>query len=430
MCGVFGIIKTNMLAAPEKEAFTRLSYLSSTRGIDSTGYLGLRFNTQSGLQDNVLKSALDPIAFSKTLEAQKFLERFGFKALMGHTRLKTRGDVVSANAHPFRSRDNRFVLFHNGTLNNAHAGYDTDSEWLCNRIAQHKGDLSEALNGIWGAYTLILYDKELQKISILRNKERPLSYYKGDDGIVYASEPWMLNSLGIKSTDIKELVTSADKHEVLTVTYNEKGEGVVGFEELNIRRFSYGYGHNSHASAWRNQFGDFFDDWPEDDDKSTKPEGNAYGSQQTKENREVKRIAPIRPIEQIPVQKATKAKNKIAANDQVEFLMPSRDLDGNVWDFDSLKELGYNNDQVGVILSMEEDFEVRIEAGIETVYARTSSGDWLKIEDYISAVCDGCSYCGSGGLNIAPEKKIWYGRREFLCEVCENHNKVDINRLN
>ena len=38
MCGVFGIIRTDFMTQMDKEAFTKMSYLSSTRGIDSTGY--------------------------------------------------------------------------------------------------------------------------------------------------------------------------------------------------------------------------------------------------------------------------------------------------------------------------------------------------------------------------------------------------------
>lgn len=425
MCGVFGILRTDFMTLGDKEAFSKLSYLSSVRGTDSTGYLSLR-KDKGNFHSQILKAALDPIAFSRTIEANRFLERHGFNGLMGHTRYKTKGDVNSDNAHPFRSKCGNYVLFHNGTLTNLHNEYDTDSEWLCNRIADNEGDLSEALCGVHGAYTLILYEEKLRKVSIVRNRERPLWYAHQKDGLVYASEPWMLHAVGVH-VGVKELATKWDEHERINVTFDEKGAGVVSFDTLHIRRFSSAYSGFGYGSYRYDKDSTYFkclngeidaeDVLPEPKSEERKETGVlALPGKESSESSGTAGGTGINP------DKGKETKKGIGS---VEELRPTIDANGDYWNYSDFKEIGYTDQDIKVLMEMEEDFESRIDRdGQERIWVKTTN-DFIPYVAYRNALSAGCSYCGKAGpLHLASRKKDWFSRYEFVCiPACDKLSK-------
>jgi hypothetical protein len=315
-------------------------------------------------------------------------------------------------------------------LTNLHKDYDTDSEWLCNRIAAEGGNLGEALCGVHGAYTLIMYEEKERKISIVRNRERPLWYAHQKDGLVYASEPWMINAVGIH-TGVKELTTKYDEHERINVQFNEKGEGVVSFDNVHIRRFSaYGYyGHNSNAygkyswedGAWEKAWGTSTETPPKDvsTTKSEKADILPFTREETKQG---SRTSGGQEPKQVSKEKAGKNNVKV----DPKYMRSVLDSSGEYWSYQDFVEIGYQKDDIIVLMSMLEDFESRIDRdGVERIWVKTSD-DFIPYVAYRNSLSSGCSHCGKAGpLALCKEKKLWFSRYEFLCESCDNKTNMN-----
>lgn len=166
-------------------------YFDALRGEDSTG-IGM-FTNEGGLR--LTKGAMDANEFIKSKEwasvRADWISRG--KAMLGHNRKKTIGEVKDETAHPFLI-DNRYLFMHNGTLNGHKQLADTevDSEALGIHLTKCNGDvtqLEEALGKVYGAYACAWIDKEKQMLYLLRNKDRPLYYGKFDGGWAFCSEP-------------------------------------------------------------------------------------------------------------------------------------------------------------------------------------------------------------------------------------------------
>ncbi len=169
-------------------------YVDALRGEDATGVACI--TTKQGAK--VFKEASHSAWFvydkEYTAARNSFLSTG--KALLGHNRKATVGGKKDDNAHPFVF-DDRYVFFHNGTLNNHRKLADTevDSEALGMHLTKCNGDveaIATLLEQITGAYACVWYDAELHKVYFLRNHERPLNIIKFKDGrMAYASEAWM-----------------------------------------------------------------------------------------------------------------------------------------------------------------------------------------------------------------------------------------------
>lgn len=169
-------------------------YVDAVRGEDATGVACI--NTLQGA--TVLKEASHSYWFVWDKDYNK--HRNGFlkngKALLGHNRKATIGGKKDENAHPF-TFDDRYIFFHNGTLNNHRALADTevDSEALGLHLTKCDGDVEKIatlLEKVTGAYACVWYDAEKHTVYMLRNYERPLNIVLFENGsIAYASETWI-----------------------------------------------------------------------------------------------------------------------------------------------------------------------------------------------------------------------------------------------
>lgn len=150
--------------------------VTALRGDDSTG---IAMVSEPKGRPKVFKSVGDPYyvlnndAWSKI---EEFMDKKA-KAVFGHGRSATKGSITVKNAHPFTHK--HITLVHNGTINygledeHKEGDTDVDSHALCVAIA-NKG-LVSALEGLYGAYAIIVHDANEGKIHIVRNDERPLN---------------------------------------------------------------------------------------------------------------------------------------------------------------------------------------------------------------------------------------------------------------
>ena len=173
MCGIIGIVSKNNIKDKLIKCLKNLEY----RGYDSVGiYLNSLIKTKGRVND------LEKI-IPKELDASIGL---------GHSRWATHGIVNNYNAHPFMSYNKKFVLVHNGIINNYQdikeelmlIGYkfesDTDSEVICNLLdcyyKKFKNTLKSlelTLKQLDGSYALGIINLEEKNIYFAK-KESPL----------------------------------------------------------------------------------------------------------------------------------------------------------------------------------------------------------------------------------------------------------------
>lgn len=215
MCGLAGVI-SNFLITKEITLFKQLLVVSSLRGWHSTGaaIIGKRGKTyKDGTWDHsIVKDATNPIDYLLTSDFDTTLKEFySSKAILGHARFATKGDITAENAHPFQCGE--IIGTHNGTLRGDYphkADFATDSEALFTTI--NESTLKETLQHIedngGGAYALVYYDHYEHTVNFIRNSERTLYIAICENGSImyYASEKAMLELvLGRDNVKINDL---------------------------------------------------------------------------------------------------------------------------------------------------------------------------------------------------------------------------------
>ena len=184
MCGIVGVVGNTNATDILIQGLEKLEY----RGYDSAGV----FLASEG------KSQLVK-AVGRIAELSAKAEGVEGDAGIGHTRWATHGKPTEDNAHPHRSETGRFVLVHNGVIENYleikeeylaghHFKGQTDTEiaaHLIGKFAEEEGlstleAFKKALHIIRGAYAFALMDAEDPSTIYVAKNKSPLLIGLGD----------------------------------------------------------------------------------------------------------------------------------------------------------------------------------------------------------------------------------------------------------
>ena len=198
MCGIVGYLGKGSAQESLVDGLRRLEY----RGYDSAGVAfhegdAFSLSRETGRVEN-LANALRGAGSDSSLG-------------IAHTRWATHGSVTVSNTHPHQSQDGKFVLVHNGVIENFSTlkrflegkgisfSSETDSEVLCNLIAYHYSELPEdedrfvdavrlALPKCRGAYGIAVLCLDCPGVMIGARRGSPLVVGLGDDANFIASD--------------------------------------------------------------------------------------------------------------------------------------------------------------------------------------------------------------------------------------------------
>lgn len=223
MCGIVGLIskRQNGFFYKDLDNFRGLLVNDSQRGEDSTGAFCVSNN---GMVD-AIKVATIPHNLFLTEEWDTFQKKAisTGRMIIGHNRKATHGEVNSFNAHPFVVGD--IVLIHNGTLNNWKDWkyqHTVDSQALTQLIAE-KGH-EEAISRVDGAFALVWYNRNTEKLYCIRNSQRPLNFVETADNIALASESWMAFGQFMRSNEKVESHGLLDEGVLYEFSLDKRGE--------------------------------------------------------------------------------------------------------------------------------------------------------------------------------------------------------------
>lgn len=196
MCGIVGYIGPREAYPILIKGLQRLEY----RGYDSAGVM-----LYDGNQMHLSKTKGKVEDLKKQVEGE--IPTAGNLGL-GHTRWATHGVPNDVNAHPQVSNSGDLVIIHNGIIENYGAikkalqdrGYtfqsDTDTEVLVNLIEEIKNSegvklgkaVQIALNQVYGAYAIAVFDKNKPNEIVVAKLGSPLAIGLGEDEFFVASD--------------------------------------------------------------------------------------------------------------------------------------------------------------------------------------------------------------------------------------------------
>lgn len=228
MCGIVGIVGNQQATSILVNGLEKLEY----RGYDSAGIFVADQN-----EDFLIKSQ----GRIKEL-SDKISEDVHGTIGIGHTRWATHGEPSEENAHPHTSQSKRFVLVHNGVIEN----YDdlknnflsedrfygeTDTEIVVHLI-EHFADqglttkeaFRKALAEIHGSYAFGLIDKEDRKTIFVAKNKSPLLIGLGDGFNVICSDAMaMLEQTNqfVEINDGEMVIVTEDHVEIEDAAGNE-----------------------------------------------------------------------------------------------------------------------------------------------------------------------------------------------------------------
>ena len=185
MCGIVGVVGNKNATDILMQGLEKLEY----RGYDSAGI----FVTNGVNQGRLIKS----VGRIADLRAKIGIDVAGYTGI-GHTRWATHGHATEENAHPHTSETGRFVLVHNGVIENYlqikeeylsghHLKGETDTEIAVHLIGQFVTDglsvleaFKKALHIIEGSYAFALIDAEDPDTIYVAKNKSPLLIGLGD----------------------------------------------------------------------------------------------------------------------------------------------------------------------------------------------------------------------------------------------------------
>ncbi|MGM0497591.1 MAG: glutamine--fructose-6-phosphate transaminase (isomerizing) [Bacteroidota bacterium] len=225
MCGIVGYIGKKEAYPILVNGLKRLEY----RGYDSAGISLLNNGEVSIYKKKGKVSDLEDFTKSKDVQGNIGI---------GHTRWATHGEPNDLNAHPHASQNGKFIVIHNGIIENygrlkkrlEDRGYtfktQTDTEVLANLIEYIylKGQVNAeiavrlALHKVIGAYGIAIISKDEPDKLIAARKGSPLVIGVGDEEYYLASD----------ATPIVE-------HTKSVIYLNENDVAILGREELTLK---------------------------------------------------------------------------------------------------------------------------------------------------------------------------------------------------
>ncbi|MDD4327985.1 MAG: glutamine--fructose-6-phosphate transaminase (isomerizing) [Eubacteriales bacterium] len=201
MCGIVGYVGSQKATPILLDGLSKLEY----RGYDSAG-VAVHTGVAAGKESIRIEKSMGRLeVLSRRLDGGEALE--GTMGI-GHTRWATHGGPSDVNSHPHRSRSGKYVIVHNGIIENylqqktrliGH-GYefvsDTDSEVIAHLMEyyEHKygGDvldtLAKTISRLEGSFALGILCSECPDKILAVRKESPLIVGLGEDGNYIASD--------------------------------------------------------------------------------------------------------------------------------------------------------------------------------------------------------------------------------------------------
>ena len=209
MCGIFGIITTLKNQDIYKIIINGLIQLQN-RGYDSSGICTLnnnKFEIHKYASTNDLSSIDKLLSLNLSNSILQNSENDNIYLGIGHNRWATHGGKTDTNAHPHTSNDKKFVLVHNGIIENYQElksfliknGYEfysqTDTEVIVNLISYHYNilkntfdALQKTIEQLQGTYGIIVMNNlENDKMYSVRNGS-PLLVGITDEYAIITSE--------------------------------------------------------------------------------------------------------------------------------------------------------------------------------------------------------------------------------------------------
>ena len=201
MCGIIGLLKSNLRNENIYDILINGLYQLQNRGYDSSGICILnddKFDVHKYASTNET-NAIDKLK-KLNLSSSKNIG-------IGHNRWATHGGKTDYNAHPHMSNNKKFCLVHNGIIENyvvlkeklSNNGYifysETDTEIIVNLIEYYYKEsnntyeaIYKTINELNGTYGLIILNlEEPNNVYAVRNGS-PLLLGKNNDFVILTSE--------------------------------------------------------------------------------------------------------------------------------------------------------------------------------------------------------------------------------------------------
>jgi glucosamine--fructose-6-phosphate aminotransferase (isomerizing) len=237
MCGIFGIIKTLKNQDIYKIIINGLIQLQN-RGYDSSGICTLNNNK---FEIHKYASTNEQSSIDKLLSLNlSNLENDNIYLGIGHNRWATHGGKTDTNAHPHLSNDKKFVLVHNGIIenyqelksflikNNYEFYSQTDTEVIVNLISYHYNILKDTFTAIQksieqlqGTYGIIVMNNlESEKMYAVRNGSPLLVGITDEYAIITSEQSGFCNNVNnyitLNNDDICILTKNSIKIDIKT----------------------------------------------------------------------------------------------------------------------------------------------------------------------------------------------------------------------
>ena len=235
MCGIVGVVGNKNATDILMQGLEKLEY----RGYDSAGI----YVTNGANQGRLIKS----VGRIADLRAKIGIDMAGYTGI-GHTRWATHGQPTELNAHPHTSETGRFVLVHNGVienylqiketyLSNHHLKGETDTEIAVHLVGEFVEQglsvleaFKKALKIIEGSYAFALVDAEDPDTIYVAKNKSPLLIGLGDGYNMVCSDAMAM---------IRETSEFMEIHDKELVVLTKDSVSVMDYDGNAIERDSY-----------------------------------------------------------------------------------------------------------------------------------------------------------------------------------------------